>query len=54
MVQTLPSRGGVVRALTKEDFSQMGAIFLRELADLDQEAVELAKTIQKNFAELLG
>jgi type I restriction enzyme M protein len=35
VVRTLPSRGGVVRALTKEDFSQKGAIFLREKAQFD-------------------
>ncbi len=32
---TLPSRGGKVRALTKEDFSQKGAIFLRPEAQFD-------------------
>lgn len=31
----LPSRGGKVRALTKEDFSQQGAIFLRPDAQFD-------------------
>ncbi len=31
----LPSRGGKVRALTKEDFSQQGAIFLRQEAQFD-------------------
>lgn len=31
----LPSRGGVKRALTKEDFSQKGAIFLRPKAQFD-------------------
>lgn len=31
----LPSRGGKVRALTKEDFSQQGAIFLRPEAQFD-------------------
>lgn len=35
VVQTLPKRGGVARALTKEDFSQKGAIFLREKAQFD-------------------
>ncbi|SMO96091.1 N-6 DNA methylase [Ruegeria faecimaris] len=31
----LPSRGGVTRALTKEDFSGKGAIYLREEAQFD-------------------
>lgn len=35
VVQTLPKRGGVARALTKQDFSQKGAIFLREKAQFD-------------------
>jgi type I restriction enzyme M protein len=35
VVKTLPSRGGVVRALTKEDFSQKGAIFLQPKAQFD-------------------
>lgn len=30
-----PSRGGVKRALTKEDFSQKGAIFLRPEVQFD-------------------
>jgi len=33
---TLPSRGGVTRPLTKEDFSQRGSIFLRPDAQFDQ------------------
>lgn len=32
---TLPTRGGVTRPLTKEDFSQKGAIFLQEKAQYD-------------------
>ena len=32
---TLPQRGGKIRALTKEDFSQKGAIFLRPEAQFD-------------------
>ena len=32
---SLPSRGGIKRALTKEDFSQKGAIFLRPEAQFD-------------------
>jgi len=34
---TLPTRGGKPRALTKEDFSQRGAIFLRPAAQFDQQ-----------------
>ena len=33
---TLPSRGGVTRPLTKEDFSQRGSIFLRPEAQFDR------------------
>ncbi|MBL8811693.1 MAG: N-6 DNA methylase [Planctomycetaceae bacterium] len=33
---TLPKRGGVARALTKEDFSQKSAIFLRPEAQFDR------------------
>lgn len=33
--ETLPSRGGVKRALTKEDFSQRGSIFLKPEAQFD-------------------
>lgn len=33
--ETLPSRGGVKRALTKEDFSQHGSIFLKPEAQFD-------------------
>ncbi|HDR9149380.1 TPA: SAM-dependent DNA methyltransferase [Burkholderia vietnamiensis] len=35
IVPTLPSRAGRTRALVKEDFSQKGAIFLREEAQFD-------------------
>lgn len=35
IVAGLPSRGGKVRAVTKEDFSQKGAIFLHEPAQFD-------------------
>lgn len=35
VVATLPSRSGRIRALTKEDFSQKGAIFLTESAQFD-------------------
>jgi type I restriction enzyme M protein len=35
IIPTLPSRGGVVRALTKEDFSRRGSIYLRPEAQFD-------------------
>ena len=47
---TLPSRGGKTRALTKEDFSQQSAIFLRPEAQFDYlvalpDSVDRAKAI---------
>ncbi len=36
---TLPKRGGQTRALTKEDFSGRGAIFLHSVAQFDQAIV---------------
>jgi len=35
VMASLPSRGGKTRPPTKEDFSQRGAIFLRESAQFD-------------------
>ncbi len=35
IIPTLPSRGGVVRDLTKEDFSRRGSIYLRPEAQFD-------------------
>lgn len=35
IIPTLPSRGGVVRELTKEDFSRRGSIYLRAEAQFD-------------------
>lgn len=35
IVPTLPSRGGIVRDLTKEDFSRRGSIYLRPAAEFD-------------------
>jgi hypothetical protein len=35
IIPTLPSRGGVVRELTKEDFSRCGSIYLRKAAEFD-------------------
>jgi len=36
IVANLPTRGGKTRALTKEDFSGKGAIYLRPTAQFDQ------------------
>ena len=64
--QTLPSRGGVTRALTKEDFSQRGAIFLPDEAqfpnlvsvpdgeDRGQAIVEAMESIEREYSALLG
>ena len=35
IIPTLPSRGGKVRELTKEDFSRRGSIYLRPQAEFD-------------------
>jgi type I restriction enzyme M protein len=35
IIPTLPSRGGIVRDLTKEDFSRRGSIYLRPEAEFD-------------------
>lgn len=35
IIASLPSRGGVTRAVTKEDFSQKGSIYLRPEAEFD-------------------
>jgi type I restriction-modification system DNA methylase subunit len=63
--KTLPSRGGKVRALTKEDFSGRGAIFLNKaakfdnlvsLSDADDRAeaiINAMESIEKTFDELL-
>ena len=64
--QTLPSRDGVTRALTKEDFSQRGAIFLPDEAqfpnlvnvpdgeDRGQAIVEAMESIEREYSALLG
>ncbi|VEN72688.1 DNA methyltransferase [Candidatus Desulfarcum epimagneticum] len=61
---TLPSRGGKVRALSKEDFSQKGAIFLQEdaqfdtlvaLSDSDDRAeavIRAMESIEKDYVNL--
>jgi len=66
IVKGLPSRGGKTRALTKEDFSQKGAIFLNEAAQFDQlvslsdaddraEALITAmESIEKDYTGLTG
>jgi len=64
--QSLPSRGGKKRALTKEDFSQKSAIFLNEAAQFDSlvalsdaddraEAIITAmESIEKDYTSLQG
>lgn len=64
--KTLPSRGGKTRALTKEDFSQKGAIFLNEkakfdhlvgLSDSDDRAeaiINAMESIEKDYTGLQG
>ena len=66
IVATLPKRGGKTRALTKEDFSQKSAIFLRPkarfdylvaLTDSDDRAkaiVEAMESIEKDYENLRG
>ena len=64
--KTLPSRGGKTRALTKEDFSGRGAIFLNEdaqfdslvrLGDADDRAeaiITAMESISKDYTQLTG
>lgn len=64
--KTLPSRGGKTRALTKEDFSGRGAIFLNEaakfdnlvaLSDADDRAeaiINAMESIEKDYTGLQG
>ena len=64
--KTLPSRGGKIRELTKEDFSGRGAIFLNEsaqfdslvsLSDADDRAEALItamESIAKDYTQLTG
>jgi len=63
---TLPSRDGKTRPLTKEDFSQRGAIFLRpeaqfdylvSLSDADDRArkvIEAMESIERDYSTLAG
>ncbi len=62
----LPSRGGKTRALTKEDFSQQSAIFLRPKAQFDhlvalpdsadraRAIIEAMESIEKDYENLRG
>ncbi|MCF8474600.1 MAG: type I restriction-modification system subunit M [Emcibacter sp.] len=62
----LPSRGGVTRPLTKEDFSRKGAIFLRPEAQFDylvgltdaddriQALITAMETIEEDYESLRG
>ncbi|MCC6207506.1 MAG: N-6 DNA methylase [Gammaproteobacteria bacterium] len=62
----LPSRGGKTRALTKEDFSQQGAIFLRPKAQFDhlvalpdsedraKAIIEAMESIEADYENLRG
>ena len=63
---TLPKRGGKVRPLSKEDFSQKGAIFLRAQAQFDhlvslpdsaeraQAIMDAMEGIEKDYETLHG
>lgn len=63
---SLPSRGGVTRPLTKEDFSSKGAIFLQEKAQFDylvgltddkdraEAIIEAMEAIEKDYPTLGG
>lgn len=66
IVASLPSRGGVTRALTKADFSQRSAIFLRPEAQFDtlvglkdsadraQAIIAAMESIEADYATLRG
>ncbi|WP_019602817.1 type I restriction-modification system subunit M [Teredinibacter turnerae] len=63
---SLPSRGGVTRPLTKEDFSSKGAIFLQEKAQFDylvnltegddraQAIIDAMEAIEEDYETLKG
>ncbi len=63
---SLPSRGGVTRPLTKEDFSSKGAIFLRDIAQFDylvnltegddraQAIIDAMEAIEEDYETLKG
>ena len=64
IVANLPKRGGVARALTKEDFSQKSSIFLQEKAQFDylvslpksadhaKAIIEAMESIEKDYTSL--
>ena len=64
--KNLPTRGGKTRALIKEDFSQLGAIFLRRKAQFDRlvalsdgedrakAIIEAMEFIEKDYSNLRG
>jgi type I restriction enzyme M protein len=66
IVASLPSRGGKTRALTKEDFSQQGAIFLNPKAEFDalvaltdaddraEAIIKAMESIESDYANLAG
>lgn len=66
IVTSLPSRGGKTRELTKEDFSQKGAIYLNPKAEFDalvaltdgddraEAIIKAMESIEKDYANLAG
>jgi type I restriction enzyme M protein len=50
---SLPTRGGVKRSLTKEDFSQKGSIFLRAEAQFDYFIVSVRESPARKIAASL-
>ncbi|MCR4508675.1 type I restriction-modification system subunit M [Pseudomonas sp. 32.2.56] len=66
IVASLPSRGGKVRELTKEDFSQKGAIYLNPKAEFDalvaltdaddraEAIIKAMESIEKDYVNLAG
>lgn len=66
VVASLPSRGGKVRELTKEDFSQKGAIYLNPKAEFDalvaltdaddraEAIIKAMESIEKDYTNLAG
>ncbi|OLU34690.1 DNA methyltransferase [Pseudomonas sp. PA15(2017)] len=66
IVASLPSRGGKTRDLTKEDFSQKGAIYLNPKAEFDalvtltdaddraEAIIKAMESIEKDYANLAG
>ncbi|HHO2169793.1 TPA: N-6 DNA methylase [Aeromonas hydrophila] len=66
IVASLPSRGGKTRNLTKEDFSQKGAIYLNPKAEFDslvaltdaddraEAIIKAMESIEKDYTNLVG